>query len=244
MSKITSFFSKSFYDYLENLRLTIPLICLLIFFYILSYFSVYLNHKLLSSLALTVWLVIFSLISILAVSYVSCGLIGMSKEIISKKRSPAFFKYSKKFFLRNFVIILIIILIYNTIRLVSFYSAYYIGKSLTLSVENAQILFTSIYFIGLAGLAIFFTFSNFYLVIKDYSIIKSIKRSFSLVKKEYLNTLTIILIFFVLISFIDTYINYSVLNIISVGELIKTLFVYPILFLVLSRFFVSKQGIK
>jgi membrane protease YdiL (CAAX protease family) len=137
-----------------------------------------------------------------------------------------------------------LIIIYNIIRLAAQYSAFYIGKALALSLAYAQALFVAVYFIGLIGIAIFLTFSSFYIVFKGTSIITSIKNSISLVKKNYLSTLTIILIFFIIITLLDSYLAYPIFNIISVGELIKTLFIYPLFFLVLARFLLTEEKQK
>ena len=128
---------------------------------------------------------------------------------------------------------IIILFGFNAIRLISHYGAFFIGKFFDLPVSGAEILFFLIYFAGLAGVIIFLAFSNFYLVFQDLSFFDSIKKSVLLVKKEYVRTLFVIILFFVINEILN------LLNNVIIVELVNSLVLAPYLALVLARFVVQ-----
>lgn len=226
-----SIFKKAFVDFYKNLVIVMPSLFLFVFFVIFSEISIEVNRKLNSNASLTAWLVFFSFISLYAMGFFLSGLIGMCFEAASKRKAKIvdFWKYSKKFWFSNFVIIFIIIIFYNLIRYIAHNAAFLIGMSLNLSTEIASGIFFLLYFAGLAGVIIFLTFSNFYLIIKNKGIFWSLRGSTLLVKKRYIYTLLIILIFFV----INEVLNYLLKGLIN--ELANVLIV-PYLALILARF--------
>lgn len=175
--------------------------------------------------------IILVLLSVL--SFIFSGLIGMSKEIVQKKKKRGFFSYSNKFWLRNLLILAVIIVISVLIGRVAHYGAFFIGRIFSLGLGMAQFVFVLIYFIGLIGVLIWFTFSNFLLVFEDLSVIGGIKRSFSFVKKDYLGVLALNVVFFVLVFLLDRIPGFF-------GELVEYLILLPYAALVLSRFVLRK----
>tara|TARA_Y100000310_G_scaffold345075_2_gene461622 strand:- start:1619 stop:2101 length:483 start_codon:yes stop_codon:yes gene_type:complete len=155
----------------------------------------------------------------------------MSKDVINKKsKFSSFFTYGKKFWLKNLVIIILILVIYNVIRLSAHYSALSIGKFLSLGVNSAQLLFFFIFVIGLIAILIFLTFASFYLIIKESSIGESIKSSASLVKSNYPYVLTIIIIFFAISQLL------SLLNNQILFDTINAILIIPYFSIILTRF--------
>lgn len=229
-----SLFKLSFMDLAKNPLVAVPSVMLWIFLVAFSYASVKINHTLSNSLTITIWLIFFSLLSLIAMSFLFSSLIGLSKDAINKKsRISNLFYYGKKFWFKNFLIIIVILASYNFIRLISHYTALAIGKSLALSVPVAQFLFFIIFFAGICSFLIFFSFSSFALVLKDLTLKKSISTSFRKVALNYPYVLTITILFFA----IDTLLGYTS-NL--VYESVSALLILPYLSLLLTRLFQSK----
>jgi len=229
---------KSLYDLYRNPAVILPSLILFVLLTLLSVLSADVNKWLNSNILLTIWLVFFSLLSLLIIAFFFSGLIGMSVEVIRKKSSVFdFFKYSKKFWLKNFIIIVIIILVYNVIRYLAHNFALLIGNALNLSVNLAQGVFFLLYFAGLIGIIIFFTFSSFYLIIENRGILKSIDKSFWLVKKRYIYTLSILILFFLINRILD--LSQSDIFI----ELSNSIIIIPYLSLLLSRFVLNFEKV-
>ena len=214
-----------------------PSLLLFAFFVIFSEISVEVNRKLNSDASLTAWLIFFSLISLLALGAFLSGLIGMCFEAVNKRKTKIgdFLRYSKKFWLSNFIIIIVILVFYNIIWFIAHNAAMLIGKSLNLPLGIAKGVFFVLYFAGLAGAIIFLTFSSFYLIMGDRGIFKSLRSSALLVKREYIRTLSIIIIFFALNGILELLGNRIII------ELINAVLIVPYLALVLTRFVLNSE---
>jgi len=186
MEKITNLFTTALKDFRKNPIVIFPTVALLIFFILFSKLSVQINYSLRSIIALQSWLAIFVVVSLAATSYFLSGLIGMSKDAINKRAAvKGFFSYSKKFWLRNLAVMIIILVVYMAINLIAQYGALGIGRALELPLNIATVIFYLIYFAGLVGVLIFLTFASFYLVAYSLPIKESIKKSISFVKSNY-----------------------------------------------------------
>jgi len=226
-----SLFKDSLYAYLKNPVLIVPTGILLILLVAFSNFSVFLNKVLTSEIQLKIWLVVYTLISIIVVSFLLSALIGISGEAIrSKAKLKNSFHYARKYEIKNLVLIVIFLVSYNIINFVTFHSSLFISKALNLEVESAKWIFLSFYFVGLIGVIIFLTFSSFYLVLKNKTIVGSIKSSARLVEKRYIETLCVILVFFVIYKIFD------LIDIRVVTEIINAVFIVPYFSLVLTKF--------
>ncbi|MEK6844540.1 MAG: hypothetical protein AABX83_03910 [Nanoarchaeota archaeon] len=224
-------FKESFYRLFKNPLLIFPSLFLYISLIFLSNLSVRINYKLQTTPLLTGWVVLFSIASLLITSFFLSGLIGASFQAMKGKiRLKDMLKYSKKFCLPNLAITFIIIALYNIIRYLAHNIPLLILKPFNIPLSIAQGVFFILYFAGLVGIIIFLTFSNFYLIIKDVTILEAIKKSISLVKENYLNVLSIMIIFFVineLLNLANTKLLY---------ELVNAIFVVPYLSLILTKF--------
>ena len=219
-------------DLYRNVILAIPGLIIVVFFILFRKLSVTLNYKLQTTLLLSSWLVIFVLISMIFLSFAFSGLIGMCALIVKGKKAGLkdFWKNSGKFWLRNFIIMFIIFISGYLLGRAAHYLALYIGKGIGLELKAAQILFFLLHLAGLIGLLIFLTFSSFYLILYNYNVKESIKKSIRLVKREYTNTICILLLFFVIYGILYL-INYKYINL-----LIESLIIVPYFALVLTRF--------
>ena len=82
---------------------------------------------------------------------------------------------------------------------------------------------------ALAGGIIFLTFTNIYTITHNFSVLKSIKASAALVKKEYIPVLSLVVILYV----INALLAFLASDLIA--ELIKSIFIVPYLAFILVR---------
>jgi|SRR3989344_1204472 len=237
-----SLFKDSFQDFYKNPIVILPALASLIFLLLFSKISLKVNTLISnqSSVIFTIWLIIFTLISLLVLSYLFAGLIGLSlKATNGKARITDFFFSANKYYLKNFAITLIILVCYDIINFIAIYGAYYIGKSISLSTNSARILFFFIYFAGLIGILLFMAFSSFYLIYKSGGVIKSLKSSARLVSNNYPYVLAIAILLFICIQLVSYLDNIDIKNILNLADILSSIILYPYLALVLSRFLIS-----
>jgi len=233
-------FSDSLAYFSQNTILAFPPLILLAVIFLFSKLSTAVNSQLVNtnSFVIILWFIISALIYLALTSFFLSGLIGMSKEAIRKKaKIKDFFFYSKKFWLKNLLVIIIILAVYALINLISIYGVRFIGQSLGLEINIATLIFFLVYFIGLSGILIFLTFSSFYLIINNLKIKESIKNSINLVKKNYTFVLSILIIFFIINQLLEIYLVFwnGLLF-----ELLSAIFIIPYLSLILTRFVLQK----
>lgn len=223
-------------DFYNNSIVVIPALLLLISLFIFSELSARVNYNLNSNLSLTIWLIFFSLSSLLIISFFLSGLIGASLDIVKRKKLNfhKMFSYSKKFWFKNFIIMLIIVVSYNIVSYIAREGASFIGRSFELAVEQAAVIFFFIYFLGLAGGIILLTFSSFYLVLQDKGVLRSIKNSISLVKKQFISTFVIMVSFFALNSLLELTGMKIIIDIIN-------LFLVPFFSLIMARIIIEAK---
>lgn len=165
----------------------------------ISRISVKVNYNLSNSISLTAWVILIALVTYLFMAFTFAGIIGMVyKASKGRVKISDFTSNAKKFGLKNYLIILIIIVLSILIGRIAFYGATFIGRAFNLGLGAAEAVFILIYFAGLIGVLIFFTFSSFFLVIDNLGVKESIKRSFRLVRREYLSTVALSLALFIL----------------------------------------------
>lgn len=228
---VIKIFKESFHNLFRNPLLIFPSLFLYIIFIIISDISVKINYRLQTTPLLIAWVIFFSVVSLVITSFFLSGLIGMSFQATKRKvKLRDMWFYSTRFFFPNFILIFIIIALYNLIRYLAHNIALLVLKPFNVPLNIAQGVFFILYFTGLVGIIIFLTFSNFYLIIKDLNITEAIKKSVSLVKKRYTYVLSIIIIFFV----VDSLLNLA--NIKLLYELVSAIFIVPYLSLVLTKF--------
>lgn len=167
----------------------------------------------------TIWFIIY-LLSLLFV--ISIFVVLMLSVLFSKKYS---FKQNLNLSFRNLVIILVMVILYNLIFFASNWIAFQIGKSFLMSTNNAKILFSSLFFIGIMIFLLFVSLSSFFLVRDNFSIIRSLKASFKFMKKNYIKVLAIFVVFYFLLR-LSALVTYE-FSLFSLTELINYLIIYP-----------------
>ena len=236
MKETFQIIKKSVVNLCKNPILILPSLIILIMFFLISKTSVRINsylslNNLNNAVFSTSWLALFVLISLLIISFLFSGLIGASSVTLKRKATlKDLFVFGKKYWLKNFVAIFLILIISDLVFFASLYSSFYIGKTVNLSLRPAQALFFLALFIGMALVVIFFTYSSFFLIIKNLSIRNSIKSSFRFVKSNYIHTLALLLIFFV----VDWFLEFLEFIHPYLSEIVTSLILVPLLALALS----------
>lgn len=210
----------------KNPVIIIPSVVLFLLLAGMSKISVAVNYKLQNTFSITAWLVFFVLASLAIMSFFFSGIIGMCKDAVhGKKEYGRFFNYASKFWFRNLQIMIVIALLGILIYYASFFLG---GLTVDLLGKYSVIIFSGLMFIGLAGGIIFLTFASPFLIIEDKSAFLSMKKSALFVRKNYFDSLTIIIIFFVIMN---------LLNFVKspFAEIIEAVFVVPYLAFVLTR---------
>ncbi len=181
-------------------------------------------------------LTIHDVISLLIMSFFFSVIIAMSKSAIKGKSKLSDFSSGLKYLIQNFsILFLIYIILFRGINYISIYSALFMGGHLTFTLKIAQILFYLIYVFFLLAILIFFTYSSFYLVANNLSLINSIKSSSIFVKNNYILTLSIFIALFI----ISQIINYiSNINLI-LSQIIYSAIIVPYLSLLLTRLIIK-----
>ncbi len=239
-------FKESAKSLINNPLFFVPPVVSIVFLTLLSMFSIKINYIIgnSNSFLITGWYIAFSLVSLLGLSYLFSGLIAMCfSSVKGKVRARDFFSGANKYWLKNFIILLIIVVCYDVLNIIAIYGTYYLGKSIGLSLLLARFLFFFIFFAGLIGGIIFLTFSNFFLIYENPGILKSIRKSAGFVSNNYLSVLAIIIAFFVILQIIS-YIGPFEIGGLSLTELISNIIIYPYLALVLARFLYERKEKK
>jgi len=228
----------SFVDLIRNPVIIIPSILLLLFSLILSQISYRINNALTNntSLIITIWLILFTLVFFLAFSYFYSGLIYAGFLSINKKvKLKEIFQGSNKYWMKNFFAILLIIISYSIVNNIVAALAFFIGKYLGLPLQTATFFFYFLYFLGLVGFTVFLTFTSFFLIRNNHSLYKSIKESISFTARNYIATILTLFIFFIITEVLTLLDNLVSWPYFTPSELLCYLVIYPLLVLILAR---------
>ncbi len=178
-----------------------------------------------STLAQTIITILFSLLMLFISSYTLTSLITASFISFTKRASLSNLIPKSFHVLKNALVLLILLLASSLIKLIAYYGAGIIGTSLQLSVKPAQAIFFFIYFLGLLFL-LFLTYTSFF-VVQSKPIFQSIRKSISFTKRNYLFTLSLAVISFVLSSLLSLFNQ-------AFADIITTLLITPIFIIILA----------
>lgn len=240
MPSLFSVFKQSGRSMINNPLLFIPPIISIIFLTLLSMLSVKVNYLIGNdnSAVIILWnIIIFSLIFLSILSYFSSGLIFMFfSSIRSRAKVRDFFTGTKKYWLRTFVIMLIIFAVgtWGPVLCSYLFSKLIILMGIKMSAFLFRFFLFLIAILWILLTVTFLTFANFFLIYDDLSIMKSIKRSAIFVANKYPYVLAIMLIFYIIWR-LASYLNFVILGL-SLSELVLNVIVYPYLIIVLATF--------
>lgn len=240
MKSLLKIFKDSAKSLASNPLFFLPPIVSIIFLTIFSMISVKVNYAIGNdnSAIITSWnLIIFPIISFIFLGYISAGAIYIcfySERL--KVKIKDFFAGAKKFWFKSFIIILVIYFVSGlAVPLLYFVSRYLSTSSLALHPELFRLALSIIGIIWLLCTVIFLTFANFFLIHENTSIVKSIRKSASFVRANYLSVLFIFLVFFIVLNLIS-YLDIFEIGGLTLAELISGVIIVPYILLVLSRF--------
>lgn len=194
--------SESLRDLVRNPLILVPGIVLWIIVSLISEAGGKIAYNLQTTASNVVWLAVTFIVFFAISGGILSGLIGMSSKLENGKAKWKEFNFGvRKFWFRNFIILLFFVILYNVVvngPLFLFTKLMiYLKPTLELSPEVFRILSLVLAFLLLIGIVIFFTYSNFYVVIENLGIVRSFRKSIKLVKKEYLATISLLVLLFV-----------------------------------------------
>ena len=231
----------SFIRLRENFFLIIPSFLLFVLLSLWSNLSERINYSFQSSFTFSLWLIFFGFVYLGFTSFFLSGLIGLSKDSIENKfRLLKMLQYGKRFWFRMFLINLIVLAVMAFIFGISLF----IGSISiqVLSPTNSIILDFLIKIAGLLGAVIFLSLANFYLVIRDFSVIDSVKTSHRVVKKNYGEVLIILLSLFILNWILLEFIGGSAEWQNTLIDLINSIIIVPLTSLLLTEFALERYS--
>jgi len=235
MNSYKNILSNSLKAFILKPLVIIPSILLFVSSFFLSLLAQKVKTRFDTNTELIIFTIISTIIIFLVLSIFFSLLITISKQTFKGRFEISnAIKNSFKKILKIFVIILITLLIYNIVQQVAYYLATFIGRSLSLDLNPAKFLFFILYFLGLSGILIFFSLSTFTLIIRESSILESIRSSIKIVKQNYLFVLSVFVILFV-ISEISSLVN-STFN-----ELLSALIITPLISLIFTNLILNND---
>lgn len=220
---------KGMKDLVEKPAVIIPGLVFFLFVYGFSKLGGRVGYLLQTTLSNFAWTVFFWLILLLVGGFITAGWIGMCFQIIkNKKTKNVFLKTAFRYWFKNFLVLFIMGLLAGFIFLINLYL-----RSIISSPNVFRIVSTLVLVAWVIGFVIFFTYTNWFIVMQNVNFIEGVKRSFRLVKKEYLATLSLSFLLFYLLPKLVALIPGTT------GALIQYGIILPYTFLILTRFVVG-----
>jgi len=194
--------------------------------------------SLLTSTSNIAWTVIYFLVLSIVGVFIFSGLIGVAGKVVKKKKScwDDFFINGKKFWFSNFLVLVLLLILFNGMNL------FLLGFRelmiwLSPRFEVSAMMFRNLsYLIAFAYLIVFFvffSFTQFFVVLKNRSVWGGVKDSWKFVKMNYLETLVLLVVFGVLFKLLS-----------GIGGVVEMIVVYafglPYLSLLWTRFVLRK----
>lgn len=233
--KIKSFYSiliDSLESFVKNPWIAIFPAIFYLLVILFSNYSISIQDNLKTSLSSTLWLIFYFVVWFVLLSSLSFVLIILSSRIIGRKHKIKLRNIIKFLFLS-----LISLIVFMLINLISYFSAGYIGRLFSLEINTALSVYVLIYLALILCSLIFLTFSSFFAILSNNSILACLKKSISVVRSNY--------IFIVLIGAALYGIDYFSSNIFETTPIIREaifyLLIIPYLFIVLTRIAISND---
>ncbi len=189
-----------------------------------------------------IWSGVTTLIALAGLTFFFTLLFVLCKRTVENQKNQRFFSSTLTIWPHLFTLSLVFLFVFNLVRLFAQYGATFFGEIFLLSLPVALGVFTVLYYLAMIGFALFFSYAPSIVVVENASWILAIGRSFNLVRQNYLPTLTISVGYFILTGILERVAG-QVLFGFSLSEVLHTLFVYPLLALLLTMIVVaSKKG--
>ncbi len=234
---------KSFPTYFKNLNFSLPFLFLIALILILVLvFTFTLGPSLErvqdfqfsgTDLALIVTVALFFLVILMTVSsFITSGIIGMASEIVNRGKSnlSTFFKSGGKFWLRFLGATLTVLVLVGVPFLILLLIADNFVQNSSIVVQTVVVI---IMVLLLLAFFVLFTLAPYLLVMRDLRVFASIKESYGIAKRNYLDLILLTLIFMVA--------SIGINLIPYVGVIVNMLIMAPIQTLVLILFINSRK---
>jgi len=196
-------FSDSLKDFSRNFWIIIAGLFLFGAFLGISEIGGKIAYSFQTSISNLVWTLAYIAIIFVIGGFVFAGMIGVAGKAVRGKRSgwKDFFISGKKFWFRNFLVLVLFLVLFDLMNGILFVFGefmIYLSGWYAVSSEVFRALLFFISFAYLAGFFVFFSFTQFFIVLEDKKLWGGIKSSWKFVKENYLETLSMIVIFFVI----------------------------------------------
>lgn len=240
---IFSLIGKSFTSYFKNLNLALPFLFLFLFLIIIAAgFTITLGPSIdrienfqfdpttLGMVAIVG--IVFLLALIAGTSFITSGIVGMASEIAGKGKAglSVMFSAGSRHWLRFLGVTLIIFIVVFVPLLVALFIADPLVKD---STQMTKIVVLVLLILAMMLFLVFFAFAPYLLVMKNLRVFAAIKESFAFAKKNYLDSLLLVLIL-TIVSILINQIPY-------VGWAINILLLGPVQALALIFFINSRR---
>jgi len=176
---------------------------------------------------------VFSVLIFLSVGgAVAAGLIEICRKTIKSESKERTWNVVWKTWFGSFLVLTAYLVFFNLINL-----SLFLFTRIMIALSPSFVLSTGVFrffglliaFVWVAGIIIFTSFAAFYIVIERESFFRGMMYSARLVKKEYLETLCLSVIFFVVVALIEQIGG-------TASEVLNYFLVLPYLFLIMTRF--------
>lgn len=240
IKKIVNLFVDSFILLIKNPIIALPSVFMLLVQILFFPLFFKLNSSIIEQSVLIHWLYLTPqiIISLLVISFFTSLMIFLSKEVIKSKKSYSLKGY--KFTFKTFSILIVYIILYLVLILL-FYVISKIGNYFQIQLEVFSIVLFLVYMVALLGVFIFISFPVFISIVENFNVSKSIKSSILFVKNNYLSTLVLFIIFFILGELVKTLSSVNINSLISLSEIINFLIIYPLISLVFIKFYLANK---
>ena len=196
--KFFDIFAESFKDFARNPSMIASGVGLFIFVYLLSRVGGKIAYSFQTSFSNTIWIVLFFILILAFGAFTLGGVVGRYKK---NREDIKYFLNGKRFWLRNFLILITFAVLYALMNLILFLfteAMVRFSSNFSVSTDVFRLVLFLISFAYFAGVIIFFSFSGQMVVLNDFKFIEGLRASFRFVKENYLTTLALNVIIFVL----------------------------------------------
>ena len=206
--KFVVMFAEALEDLVRNIWIIVPGIVLFGIVWGMSRLGGILAPNFQTTILNIAWSVFYFLILFAAGSFIFSGMIGIAGKAVNKKKGELkeFFVNGKNHWFWNFLVLIILLVLFNGINLfllgfrelMTFLSRWFSVSAVTF--RNISFL---IGFAYLIAFFIFFSFTQFFIVLRNRKIMRGIKDSWNFVKMNYIETLVMIVIFFIIFRLLN-----------------------------------------
>lgn len=190
-------FAESLKDFIRNPSIIASGFALFIFISLISFIGGRIAYSFQTTLSNTLWIAAFFVLLLAFGAFILGGIVGN----YNKKTSNGYFLNASKFWFRNLLVLITFAILYFLIYLIFFLFTEAMIRISSIFPVSPDVIQLSLFLISFAyftGVIIFFSFSSQMAVLKDSKFIDGIRASFKFVKKNYLPTLALNIIVFVL----------------------------------------------